>query len=335
MKTIRDIGEFGFIDIIRSKLKQPEGNVTGIGDDCAILPLDDNTSLLVTTDMLLENRHFLLDSIGPEALARKSLAVNLSDISAMGGVPEYAFLSIALPESVSVDWINKFLDALHLYCEQTGVILAGGDTVKSNDDLIINFTVTAKISNGSIKRRSDAKSGDLIACTGFPGDSGAGLKLILQQKDPTDRHEKNLIQHHLDPNINIKEGAFLGMQEGVGAMIDLSDGIQSDAGHIAKASGVSLQFELSQLPLSNDFKTVCYRYGWNPYELAVAAGEDYGLLFTIKGKDAENIKQSFKKRFGYEFAVIGTVRDQNPDVLFYLNEKRYQLSNTGFDHFKS
>lgn len=174
------MGEFEFIDSIRKQFSVPEG-FTGIGDDCAIIPRGDGQETLVTKDMLVEGVHFLLDRISAYDLGWKSAAVNISDIAAMGGTPVASFLSLALPSALIADgpWLNEFIRGYRDLSTRFSCPLLGGDTTSSPDGLCIDVTVLGSAPAGHSVKRSGALDGDLVCVSGYLGDSGAGLKLLL------------------------------------------------------------------------------------------------------------------------------------------------------------
>ena len=219
---------------------EASSGVVGIGDDCAVMPQREGLDTLVTTDLLVEDRHFLLADVSPEQLGWKSAAVNISDIAAMGGRPTAAFLSIALPASVSAEWVDKFIAGFRELSARFGVPLLGGDTSASPDKLFINVTVLGECPHGRALLRSGARPGDLICVTGPLGDSAAGLKLILERHaDGEGAPEDILIRRHYLPMPRVAEGMALRDCPGVHAMMDISDGIASDLRHILEASSGS------------------------------------------------------------------------------------------------
>lgn len=279
-------GEFELIGRISAAVHNsiPDG-VTGIGDDCAVIPQREGLDTLVTTDLLVEDRHFLLDDIGPFDLGWKSAAVNISDIAAMGGKPESAFLSIALPGRTDPGWVDAFIAGFMDLAGRHGVALLGGDTSASPDKLFINVTVLGSCPRGAAKKRSEACPGDLIYVTGTLGDSGAGLKLVLENS-PDIRiqgtPEECLVRRHYRPEPRVEEGLVLAATPGVHAMMDISDGIASDIRHILDASKCGAVVDTRLLPLSESLELVAARHGWDAVGLAAGAGEDYELLFTAE-----------------------------------------------------
>ena len=273
-------GEFELIDWIKGQFRVPDG-VLGIGDDCAVLPQREGLETLVTTDMLVEGVHFLLEDIDPYSLGWKSAAVNLSDIAGMGGKPVGTFLSCALPKTLDDDFLKGFFEGYKDLSGRFDCPLLGGDTTASLDKLCINVTVLGTCGIGKSRKRSAAEPGDLICVTGPLGDSAAGLKVILNN---VERHEEEWIlrERHYRPVPRIEEGMKLAVTPGVNAMMDISDGIASDLRHILEASGTGARVDVRSLPLSAEFRTVCARRGWDPVELAAGGGEDYELLFTCR-----------------------------------------------------
>ena len=274
---MKNRGELGFIDMIRQRFDVPVG-MLGIGDDCAVIPAG-KSEFVYSTDMLVEGVHFLRDAASPEDIGWKSLAVNLSDIAAMGGTPTATFLSIALPKDVQGEWAERFIAG---YAELSGkfnVPLLGGDTTASLRDIAINVGILGCVPPGKSVKRSGASVGHGIYVTGNLGDSAGGLLAILNNWDKTQEVE-SLIQSHIKPMPRIEEGQVLMNTGIVGAMMDISDGIASDLSHVLKASGVGAEVHLDRIPMSDNLKWACDKYEKNAYALATGGGEDYELLFA-------------------------------------------------------
>lgn len=279
---IKDLGEFGLIDKIRNGVTVPCG-ITGIGDDCAIIPQSNGMETLVSTDMLIDGVHFLLEDISPYRLGWKSAAVNISDIAAMGGECLGSFLSFALPAGLTEEWIDEFFRGYNDLSSQFDCPLLGGDTTSSPDRLCISVTVLGKVAAGSAVRRNAAKEGDLICVTGCLGDSAAGLKLILKGGGG-DEEAETLVTRHYRPVPRVREGKLIAAA-GASSMMDISDGIGSDLRHILHESGAGAVININDIPLSDELKNKAGQYGWDVYEMAISGGEDYELLFTIAPED--------------------------------------------------
>lgn len=284
MENLKELGEFGLISRIDALFKAPEGYV-GIGDDCAVMPQKNGMQTLVSTDMLIEGTHFILEDISPRELGWKSAAVNFSDIAGCGGRATGSFLSLALPGKLDGEWMEEFISGYKEMSSEAGAPLLGGDTTSSPDRLCINVTVVGEVQEGHAKLRSAARVGDLVCVTGPLGDSAAGLKLILEGLP----REETLIGRHYRPVPRLSEGQALAAIDEVHAMMDISDGVASDLRHILKASRVGARIFESRLPLSEALRSACDRYGWDPVRLALEGGEDYELLFTIAPEGLDKI----------------------------------------------
>ena len=321
---LSQLGEFGLIAQIRERFRTPDG-VTGIGDDCAVLPQQSGRNTLVSTDMLIEGTHFLRRDISPYDLGWKSAAVNISDIAAMGGHPTATFLSLALPATTTTEWTEEFLRGYAELSERFGVPLLGGDTTASPDRICINVAVLGECPYGRARLRSGALKGDVICVTGSLGDSAGGLKAILAgvKRDPD---VQRLIEKHYRPVPRVPEGEELRLNLGVNAMMDISDGLGSDLQHILDASGMHAEVDVTALPLSLALKRVCTSQGWDPIELAVSGGEDYELLFTCTPQTEVLLT--------VPHFVIGRITDRaHGDAKITWRGASRPLS-PGFDHFK-
>lgn len=318
---MQQLGEFGLIDRIRKMTSVPDPSWVGIGDDCAVIPLSPETGgapasdLLVSTDMLVEGTHFLMEDISPRQLGWKSAAVNISDIAAMGGKPIATFLSLALPKTLPEQWMQEFMEGYNEISEKFGAALLGGDTTCSPDRICINVTVLGTCPRGKAKLRSAARPGDLVCVTGTLGDSAAGLRLILDgQKGAAPR----LIDRHYTPTPRVEEGLALSCLPGVHAMMDISDGVGSDLRHILDESGVGARIDTGKLPISKELQALCSEKGWDPKELALSGGEDYELLFTMDPQETPDIP----------YTVIGEIT-ANPTVTWEGGSRDYM----GYKHF--
>ena len=318
---MQQLGEFGLIDRIRKMTSVPDPSWVGIGDDCAVIPLSPETGgapasdLLVSTDMLVEGTHFLMEDISPRQLGWKSAAVNISDIAAMGGKPIATFLSLALPKTLPEQWMQEFMEGYNGISEKFGAALLGGDTTCSPDRICINVTVLGTCPRGKAKLRSAARPGDLVCVTGTLGDSAAGLRLILGgQKGAAPR----LMDRHYTPTPRVEEGLALSCLPGVHAMMDISDGVGSDLRHILDESGVGARIDTGKLPISKELQALCSEKGSDPKELALSGGEDYELLFTMDPQETPDIP----------YTVIGEIT-ANPTVTWEGGSRDYM----GYKHF--
>jgi len=321
---LKELGEFGLIDIIRQNAaKATNPNTTGIGDDCAIIPQRSGLDTLVSTDMLIEGAHFILKDIPPYRLGWKSAAVNISDIAAMGGTPTATFLAFALPpKGLEGSWMDEFLRGYGDISALYSCPLLGGDTTSSPSLLSICVSVLGECPHGLARKRSDAKEGDIICVTGSLGDSGGGLKCILEGAE-RGQDEQYLIERHYLPRPRVEEGKALAECHGVHAMMDISDGIGSDLRHILSSSQKGARVDLRSLPLSSQLTRCCNKYGWDALELATGGGEDYELLFTVSPEE--------EKALPVPHYAIGEILPQSEGLIWEgaAQNKDYQ----GFKHF--
>jgi thiamine-monophosphate kinase len=341
---LSDVGEF---DLIKKIVSQFGGgfrghlqNILGIGDDCAIFPKNDLPisessgsgacdSYLISTDMIIEGTHFLLDRISPEALGHKTLAVNLSDIAAMGGEAKFSFLSMALPSTLSVEWLEKFFSSYHALSRKYSIALLGGDTTRSLDRICLNVTVVGEMERKNAKLRSHARVGDKIYVTDNLGDSAAGFKSEIAPL---------LIKHNW-PQPQLDEGRFFSRASEVHAMMDLSDGLDSDIKHILEQSGCGAKIDLEKIPLSKELLEYQCGSRTDSYKFAIGGGEDYCLLLTCDYKKAETLTKNFQARFNRPLFEIGEIIAGPPEIKYFesgeeISKDRSKLFK-GFRHFES
>lgn len=333
--NLKDIGEFGFIKrISRGCLIRPQNVIKAIGDDAAaFLPAPDQV-ILVTTDLLVERVHFLRTTTSGFNLGYKALSVNLSDIAAMGGIAHEAFISIAIPENCSVEFLEDLYKGMKTLAAEFDVNLLGGDTTHSKVDLIINISVIGSAFETEILYRNTARHGDIICSTGFLGDSRAGLHLIKNDIESNSNELKALLDSHLLPKPYLQEGRFLARQGGVHAVIDVSDGLSSDIGHIAKESNVGIRLYSEKIPISNNLEKFCAWFDFDPVEYALNGGEDYTLLCTISPDRADHIAADYLKRFRNPLYQIGEITDSEEMELILQNGQIRSFVPSGWNHFK-
>lgn len=313
--------------------KSKDNVIVGIGDDAAVLPgVSDGQYTLVTTDMLIEGTHFLRDQITAEELARKSLAVNLSDIAAMGGKPTYVFLSLAFPKDLSDGWIAQFASAFVNACEDYGVVVVGGDTNQSPNGIVISPTVHGTVSKENLKLRSGAKANDLICVTGNLGDSRAGFQCL--QKNANLELGRRLAKKHFLVKPQLAAGLFLGQQKSVTSMMDISDGLVADLPKLLSLSNVSARIDLENIPVSNDLLEYCSQLKKNAFEFAAIGGEDYELLFTVHENNFQQLKKDYQNQIKADFFCVGKIQTLNFDrVSYYFKENPFVVTDKGFEHF--
>lgn len=284
MKLSR-LGEFGLIEEIRRTTATGKGVRIGIGDDCAWVDHPASSSL-ITADLLIESIHFDLKWTSLDALGHKSLAVNLSDIAAMGGVPAYAMLSLGIPGNFDSKEIAEFYRGFNRLARRSGVVLIGGDTNIAKS-LIVSVCLIAHPPTRPV-RRSGAKVGDDIYVTGTLGDSALGLALLRKQLPEAKANgAAQLLARHHRPTPRLAAGTLLARRKLATAMIDVSDGLLQDLGHICRASGTGAMIWHERLPLSRAYLALAGKAGTS---LALNGGEDYELLFCARPRQRKHIE---------------------------------------------
>lgn len=347
--NLNEIGEFGLIEKLRAKLKNRGAVRLGIGDDAALL--ESLRAPLVTTDCLVEGVHFRRDWTSARSLGIKAIAVNVSDIAAMGGKPVAAFVSLALGARDDLAFVEELYDGMESACQLYDLTLCGGDVSRSPNALFLNVTVVGELaSTRAPLLRSGAQSGDAILVTGTLGDSAAGLALL--QNDENSAREKSastrnavslsdaardlLLQCHFEPTARLREieAALQIAPTAIHAALDLSDGIAGDAAHIARTSSVSLRIETARLPLSEACREAARVLARDAKNWALFGGEDYELLLCVAPEKAEQIAREITRATGTRATVIGhCVADENPRVVL-LDESGSEIeAGRAFTHF--
>jgi thiamine-monophosphate kinase len=330
---LRDIGEFGFIDRIKAGCVVREKDVIkAIGDDCCVFHNSAKLVSLLTTDMMVENVHFIKNAIPPLKLGRKAMAVNISDIAAMGGTPKEAVISIAIPQSLDVEYLDSLYNGMKAMARLFDVNLLGGDTTSEPEHLVINIALIGEAAENEVLYRSGAKVGDIIFVTGPVGSSAAGLDILLNKR-PTEGFDE-LLDAHNDPFPQIKEGRIIAGTKLGHSMIDISDGIASDLGHICEESHVGAIIEETSIPVTGVFKNYIQKYNLDFDRLTLYVGEDYVLLGTAPEKSADVLEKELAAQ-GCQFHIIGKTTTEPGIRLVGRDGQSRQIKSQGFDHFRN
>ena len=333
MATFGEIGEFGFIERIEAGALPPAAGVRcGIGDDCAVLACENSRVRLITSDLMVEGVHFVVEGSDPGGLGHKLLAVNLSDVAAMGGEPREALISLAIPPELDVGYMERVYHGLRGLAARFGVNVVGGDTTRSTGPLVMNLTLTGEMDQDRVCYRSGANPGDLIYVSGTLGDSAAGLKLALGESVGLSNADREILlcRHHR-PEPRVALGRALAASGAVTAMLDLSDGVASDLRHICRQSGVSAVIDGTAIPVSTAFRRFRELSDTGAHNLALSGGEDYELLFTVAHGGRDDVEALAA---GPGIACIGRI--VSGDGRIYLENAqgpRTELEARGFEHF--
>ncbi|MDT0595782.1 thiamine-phosphate kinase [Glaciecola petra] len=324
------MNEFNLIQQYFSGKSFPRKDVIlGIGDDAAITQVPENQCLVTTTDTLIEDVHFLKGTSAAD-IAYKTIAVNLSDLAAMGAEPAWLNLSLSMP-SVDKLWLTEFSDMVAELCEYYSVQLIGGDTVKGQ--LSLTLTAQGFVPQESILKRSGAQNGDWIYVTGTLGDAGAGLDILKGKLTINDKEAREyLVNRHLRPAPRVLAGTCL--RRIASACIDLSDGLLQDVAHISNTSDTGILLQLDKLPISPALgKNVDSLE--KALEYATTSGDDYELLFTVP-EEQKTSMQTTLDSYSIQYTCIGQVTGAAGKLDLLLNNQAYDLSSEtrhGYQHF--
>ncbi|MBM4432880.1 MAG: thiamine-phosphate kinase [Chloroflexi bacterium] len=328
---VSELGEFGLVELIAKAINSAPENkaskqlVCGIGDDAAAWKGDDTTQL-ATVDSLLQNVHFTLEITPWRELGWKALAINLSDIAAMGGVPRYTLVALAIPGHTEVDDVITLYQGMLELAQKSGVAIIGGDTDNA-PTVSITVTVLGNSRGRHLLMRSTAKPGEQIAVTGFLGAAAAGYEMLSKKLQFDTEAAAALRQAFLKPEPRIAEGELL-VKQGIRTAIDVSDGLVSDLKQICKASKVGARIEVERVPVHPAVKA---NFGEMALELALSGGEDYELLFTGSAEAIARVK----KVASCPITVIGEIADEKAGEVTVLDNKgnAFNISKAGWEHF--
>ena len=328
---LSELGEFGLIDVLSEiVLENPNTRrpgwkklIAGIGDDAAAWKNTRGVTL-ATTDCLVENVHFLPGQISWRDLGWKALAVNLSDIAAMGGSPAYALVTLGLPPETEVESVIDLYKGIAELGNKFDVVIAGGDTTSSKS-IIVSLTLTGN-SGGQILRRSSARPGDLVAVTGHPGMAAAGFQLTKAGAGKSE-FDAPLRQAFFRPCPRINEGKAI-LSAGGRTAIDISDGLIADLRHICISSGTGAVIYTDRIPVH---PAVRKAFPLQAMDMSLGGGEDYELLFTGNSRVIEKVNRTTTT----EISIIGEIIESPAGVVRVIDASGspYEIENAGWDHF--
>ncbi|MBS3104778.1 thiamine-phosphate kinase [Candidatus Woesearchaeota archaeon] len=317
---IKDIGgEFGLIVRIKSKIKlYSKDVVAGIGNDAAVLNYDKNNYILFTTDMLVENVHFSLKYYSPQQIGMKAVEQNVSDIAAMGGIPKFAIVSLALPNDIDVEFVDKLYNGINEKSKKYKISIVGGNITHSKE-IVVSIAMIGFAEKKNLTLRKGAKINDLIFCSGDVGKSSTGLELL--------KHNiaGNSIKKHLEPKSRLDLARKI-VKVGINSMIDVSDGIASEIKHICSESKVGARIYADKIPLSKNTIIDAKKLHKNPLDFALYGGEDFELVFTAPINKLKQLKK-------HDIVVIGEIVNKKYGTKLVKNNRKLELK-IGFVHFK-
>jgi thiamine-monophosphate kinase len=334
--TVADAGERALIDRIARRLPPPPSAPTvGIGDDAAIVEPDRGALTVLTTDALVEGIHFDRRYSSPRDIGYKALAVNVSDVAAMGGSPRYALLSLILPASLGLDELDGIVDGLIEMAAATKMALVGGNITRSPGPLVIDVTVTGSVRRRRILTRGGGRPGDQLFVTGTVGAAAAGLDWLRHRGGggalPDDPALADCVTRHRRPEPRARIGAALGASRAASACMDLSDGLADAVTQVAAASGTGARVDAALLPLHPGALAWWTACGEDPIRMSVSGGDDYELLFAVSSRAKGRLRQVKPQQRGVPITRIGELT-AGPGVTLD-REGRSEAMPSGFVHF--
>jgi thiamine-monophosphate kinase len=338
-ETLADIGEFGLIhrihELIRKEGVSAPGVTLGIGDDSASFRPHADYELLVTCDCVVEGRHYIPGHITPLDLGRRAMALNISDIGAMGGQPLYALVSLGLKSDTPVEEMEAMYRGFMAELNPFGASVIGGNLTKSGDGIFIDITLIGEVEVGKMVHRSTAKVGDAILITGYPGQAAAGLQLLLKSQPDEDLRDHPLVCAYNTPSHRAREGKAIGRSGYANAMIDTSDGFLGDLGHICQESGVGAELVQERLPISEDLRQVAVELGEDPYDLILKDSDDYELIITCPIDHVERIRSAVAASSDIPITEVGRITDTLGSIKLILPDgNKRDMMPAGWDHFR-
>jgi thiamine-monophosphate kinase len=331
-----DIGEFDLIERLKGIFgaDAPPGVEVGIGDDAAVIQPAGKARLVVTTDALIENVHFLTRRIEPRLLGRRALAANLSDVAAMGAQPRYALLVLGLRSDANVEYVLELAKGMAELGAEHQTRIIGGDITRSPAALSITITLVGEAVNG-VLTRSGAHPGDLIIVTGDLGGSAAGMGIAANPSAaaslPQEAREA-LLKRHCDPTPRVREGLLLARQGLATAAIDISDGLAGDLRHICEMSGVGASLDPEAIPIAHATRLAAAWLGQDATVLALQGGEDYELLFTCTPANADAVVAALVPT---PVTSVGAILAEPGLRLVGPAAERYERRLHSYDHFRA
>ena len=337
-ETLADIGEFGLIDRIDRLLREegarlPEKTL-GIGDDCASFVSRPGYELLVTCDSIVEGRHYLPRFISPIDLGRRAMDLNISDIGAMGGHTLYALVSLGLRADTPVKDVEAMYRGFIAELNPFDAAIIGGNLTKSEGANFIDITLIGEIESGKSVRRSTAKPGNTILVTGYPGQAAAGLQILLKARPVDDVRAHPLVQAYNTPSHRAREGEAVAESGLATAMIDTSDGLLGDLGHICKESGVGARLIQENLPISSALREAAEQMKHKPLDFVLQDSDDYELIITCPPEHVDGICSLITSLSHIPVTEIGTITEKTDGIkLISYDGIPRNIIPSGWDHF--
>lgn len=337
-QTLSDIGEFGLIDRIHALLQKEglrtPGLTLSIGDDTASFRPREGYEVLITCDCMLEGRHYLPGHISPLDLGRRAMALNISDIGAMGGRPLYALVSLGLKSETPVADVEAIYRGFIAELNPFEASVIGGNVTKTDHAMFIDITLIGEVEQGKMTLRSGARAGDAILVTGYPGESAAGLQFLLNAPPEEDLSKNYLVKAYNTPSHRAREGEAIAQSGYATAMIDTSDGFLGDLGHICKESGVGAMLVLEKLPISEALEEAAAQMGKDPFDLVLHESDDYELIITCSVEHVDGICSAIHSVSEVVVTEVGQITEISDGMKLVMPDGSKQaVTPAGWNHF--
>lgn len=332
---LRHIGEFGLIDRVKKSVTNPSKSVIiGIGDDAAAITWQPEEVLLLTADAFAEGIHFNTSYATFWQIGWKAMAANLSDIAAMGGRPHSAAICLCVPGDLSVHAVDDLYRGMDAIGSRFGCSLVGGDTITSpGGEIVLSISMIGGVRPDRLKTRREARPGDLLCVTGDLGGAEAGLVMLSEGAPGSESTRPS--RRHLEPVPRLLEADTISESTGVHAMIDISDGLTCEVGHLCRESGVGARIFAGRIPIHRTTREVADRHASSGLDYALYGGEDFELLFAIESSEAEEIISAVADRTGTEVSTIGEITDADRGIRLVTADGTVDaLPDSGYRHFR-
>lgn len=333
---VGDLGEFALISRLQARLHAPQDEhiVRGIGDDCAVLRPSAGMELLMTIDTQEEGVHFRRDWSSPQDIGWRCLAVNVSDIAAMGGQPLGAIVALLLPPSLDVAFIEALYDGMQAMATAYGCPVIGGNISQRTDTLSVTITVLGEAPQSRSVLRSGAEAGDEVWVTGHLGGGKAGLEVLLDPAMPDNLPADEVLARYRRPRPRLQEAQYLRQHGGLHSLLDISDGLSSDLRHICEASGVGARLHAAHIPIAPQTRQIALARGVEPLDYALHGGEDFELCLTAPAGRIEALQDILQQQFDCPLTRVGEVQSGSGVTLLGPDGTQRPLPVKGYDHFR-
>lgn len=328
------IGETALIERIRRRLPPaPDWLVVDIGDDAAVYEPPRNQLEVITTDAIVDGVHVDRRFVPPEAIGHRAIAVNLSDLAAMGAAPRMVTLSLALPDDLALEEFDRLVDGALAMASRAGARLVGGNVTRTGGPLVVDVTAVGAVHRRRILRRSGARAGDYMYVSGTLGAARAGLAVLQEEGALAGDRWPGIVAHYLHPEPRLRLGLMLGRTRAATTAIDLSDGLADGVARLTTGHGLGCELDAGALPIGAEARAAFERRGLDPAREAAAGGDDYELLFTVRPKHTRRLAAAARGCAGLAVTRIGVVT-REPGAWLVRTDGARQALPGGYDHFR-